>query len=59
MNVDLLRVRRTLTALDRLVAAYPELRGEGARLAALVAAAELHDHEADLAANDNATCVDS
>jgi len=60
MNVvDLPRVRRARAKLDRLVAAYPELRGEGARLAALVDAAELHEHEADLAANDNATCVDT
>ena len=65
MNVvDLPRVRRARAKLDRLVAAYPELLGEGARLAALVDTAELHElHEADLAAvppaNDNATCVDT
>lgn len=54
MNVvDLPRVRRTLATLDRLLAAHPELRGEGARAAAFFdLAAELHDqeHEADLAA---------
>ena len=46
MVVDLPRVRRALAALDRLVAAHPELRGEGARLAAMVTAAELAEHEA-------------
>ena len=48
MVVDLPRVRRALAALDRLVAAHPELRGEGARLAAMVTAAELAEHEAPL-----------
>jgi glutathione S-transferase len=34
--VDLPRVRAALAYLDRHVAAHPELRGEAARLAALV-----------------------
>lgn len=62
--VDLPRVQAALTELDRLVAAYPELRGEAARMDELVAlaaaagidAAALSDvaavmaeeHEADL-----------
>jgi hypothetical protein len=52
MTVDLPRVRRTLATLDRLLAAHPELRGEGARAAVFLdTAPDLHDreHEADLA----------
>lgn len=48
MTVDLPRVRRTLATLDRLLAAHPELRGEGARAAVFLdTAPDLH--EADLA----------
>ena len=38
--IDLPRVRAALTALDRLLAAHPELRRGGARLSALFRLAE-------------------
>ena len=48
--VDLPLARRALAALDRLLAAHPELRGEDARAATFLdTMAELHEHEADLA----------